>query len=340
MKRFMGMMPIDEIAKEQAFKDRRGFRITVQAGPNGWTVLWADHSSDYKDVTATTEENWKAALAYLANKGFEKLESASTLFENRPRRGEMIGGHDMIFPLVYEESRELRQQVLDHIREAWRDAVFEWDESDIVTRVDELGQIVNYAVGLFAYRTRADQSSWNRDGRTDDNHDRMIYIIFRGNESEIGGREITCVVSETDGSETERIVRELFKKLSHWEAERMRVDFEKRYPTGEVDAMIAKAEALLARHEHQEEPLVLKLRKHVATEVKFDAEYMIVVLGDNDAHLRLALSDFPKLRDATPEQRVDWHLIGEGSGIHWPQLDEDLSVAGLFAKDRSKKETP
>jgi len=74
MKRFMGMMPMDEIAREQSFKDQSGFRITVQAGPNGWTVLWADHSSDYKDVTATTEANWKMALAYLASKGFEKLD--------------------------------------------------------------------------------------------------------------------------------------------------------------------------------------------------------------------------------------------------------------------------
>jgi hypothetical protein len=33
---------------------------------------------------------------------------------------------------------------------------------------------------------------------------------------------------------------------------------------------------------------------------------------------------------ATPEQRANWELIGLGIGIHWPELDEDISVAGLL----------
>lgn len=74
MRRFMGMMPRSEIQKEQSFKDRNGLRITVQAGPNGWTILWADSSSDYKDSAGTTEENWRVAMRYLANKGFRDLE--------------------------------------------------------------------------------------------------------------------------------------------------------------------------------------------------------------------------------------------------------------------------
>jgi len=36
------------------------------------------------------------------------------------------------------------------------------------------------------------------------------------------------------------------------------------------------------------------------------------------------------LRDATPEQRSRWELIGPGFGIHWPEIDEDISVAGLL----------
>lgn len=39
---------------------------------------------------------------------------------------------------------------------------------------------------------------------------------------------------------------------------------------------------------------------------------------------------FPKLRDATAAQLADWRLIGQGVGIHWAQLDEDLSVRGLL----------
>jgi len=42
------------------------------------------------------------------------------------------------------------------------------------------------------------------------------------------------------------------------------------------------------------------------------------------------LECFPRFRDATPETRKRWELIGRGLGIHWPDLDEDLSVAGLL----------
>ena len=40
---------------------------------------------------------------------------------------------------------------------------------------------------------------------------------------------------------------------------------------------------------------------------------------------------YPKLRQATIEQRENWRLIGKGVGVHWPDLDEDLSVEGLLA---------
>jgi hypothetical protein len=40
---------------------------------------------------------------------------------------------------------------------------------------------------------------------------------------------------------------------------------------------------------------------------------------------------FPLLRDATPAQRSRWELIGGGIGIHWPDIDEDISVVSLLA---------
>ena len=40
---------------------------------------------------------------------------------------------------------------------------------------------------------------------------------------------------------------------------------------------------------------------------------------------------FPRLEAATEEERKDWHLLGNGQGIHWPQLDEDISVLGLLS---------
>jgi hypothetical protein len=39
---------------------------------------------------------------------------------------------------------------------------------------------------------------------------------------------------------------------------------------------------------------------------------------------------FPRLASATPEQRANWRLIGRGVGIHWPDIDEDISVLGLL----------
>ena len=59
-----------------------------------------------------------------------------------------------------------------------------------------------------------------------------------------------------------------------------------------------------------------------------------------DTALRVTLADgrelsvpidwFPRLRDATPEQRRDWRLIGGGEGMHWPQVDEDIAVRTLL----------
>lgn len=46
--------------------------------------------------------------------------------------------------------------------------------------------------------------------------------------------------------------------------------------------------------------------------------------------LSVPLAWFPRLRDATSQQRSGWELTGEGIGLHWPELDEDISVAGLL----------
>jgi hypothetical protein len=39
---------------------------------------------------------------------------------------------------------------------------------------------------------------------------------------------------------------------------------------------------------------------------------------------------YPRLLDATPEQRAHWEISGAGYGIHWPEIDEDLSTEGLL----------
>jgi len=46
--------------------------------------------------------------------------------------------------------------------------------------------------------------------------------------------------------------------------------------------------------------------------------------------ITVPLSWYPRLANATPAQRSDWELAGAGYGIHWPQIDEDLSTEGLL----------
>lgn len=66
-----------------------------------------------------------------------------------------------------------------------------------------------------------------------------------------------------------------------------------------------------------------------ARSVEFVPDSLVVHLEDGRT-LSVPLEWFPRLRDASPEQRTHWRMIGPGSGIHWPELDEDLSVAGLL----------
>jgi len=66
MNRFFGMMPSSKIAIERVFEDNNGYKITIQAGCNGWSILWADCGSTFKDEVDTAENNFKKAfdLAY------------------------------------------------------------------------------------------------------------------------------------------------------------------------------------------------------------------------------------------------------------------------------------
>lgn len=67
----------------------------------------------------------------------------------------------------------------------------------------------------------------------------------------------------------------------------------------------------------------------LATGVRFEAESMHGQLSDG-REVAVPLEWFPTLRSATTEQRNNWRLIGKGVGIHWEDLDEDLSVDGLL----------
>lgn len=67
-----------------------------------------------------------------------------------------------------------------------------------------------------------------------------------------------------------------------------------------------------------------------AHSVKFTKETIFVELLDGRT-ISAPLVWFPRLAQASGEQLKNWELLGDGEGIHWPDLDEDLSVAGLLA---------
>lgn len=66
-----------------------------------------------------------------------------------------------------------------------------------------------------------------------------------------------------------------------------------------------------------------------AASVRFDDGRLVVRLIDG-RELSVPLQWFPLLSDATTEQRSHWRLIGRGTGIHWPDIDEDISVPRLL----------
>ena len=64
-------------------------------------------------------------------------------------------------------------------------------------------------------------------------------------------------------------------------------------------------------------------------DVQCSEDTLCVDLADGRS-LSVPLAWFPKLLHATAEQRQRWELAGAGFGIHWPELDEDLSSEGLL----------
>jgi hypothetical protein len=74
----------------------------------------------------------------------------------------------------------------------------------------------------------------------------------------------------------------------------------------------------------------VKIRTALATRVEVSDDTLTVELADGRT-IAAPLAWYPRLSHATAEERNTWRLIGGGRGIHWPGLDEDISVANVLA---------
>jgi hypothetical protein len=77
--------------------------------------------------------------------------------------------------------------------------------------------------------------------------------------------------------------------------------------------------------------ITLAVETHaLAKKVEFTEHDMVVSLVDG-RKLTIPLVWFPRLVNATKDQLENYKLLGDGEGIRWPDIDEDLSVVGLLS---------
>ncbi len=75
--------------------------------------------------------------------------------------------------------------------------------------------------------------------------------------------------------------------------------------------------------------LALDIRLAQIQNVSTTDDTLTVDLSDGRT-ISVPLNWYPRLSHATPEERLNWRLIGHGEGIHWPDLDEDVSAENLI----------
>jgi hypothetical protein len=80
----------------------------------------------------------------------------------------------------------------------------------------------------------------------------------------------------------------------------------------------------------------IDLKDAAAQRVAVSEDSLTVELADGRT-IAVPLAWFPRLLHGTPAELANWRLIGSGEGIHWPDLDEDISVASLLAGRRSSE---
>jgi hypothetical protein len=80
----------------------------------------------------------------------------------------------------------------------------------------------------------------------------------------------------------------------------------------------------------------IDLKNAAAKRVTVSEDSLVVELSDGRT-IAVPVTWFPRLLHGTPAELSNWRLIGSGEGIHWPDLDEDISVASLLAGRRSSE---
>jgi hypothetical protein len=76
--------------------------------------------------------------------------------------------------------------------------------------------------------------------------------------------------------------------------------------------------------------LVVEIRIPVALNVLMTDDTLSVDLSDGRS-ISVPISWYPRLLHFTEQERKNWRLIGKGQGIHWEDIDEDISIVGLLA---------
>ena len=74
----------------------------------------------------------------------------------------------------------------------------------------------------------------------------------------------------------------------------------------------------------------IDLRPPMAERIEVRDEELVVDLADGRT-LSIPVGWYPRLAHGTAAERAEWRLLGRGSGVHWPRLDEDISVEDLVA---------
>lgn len=70
-------------------------------------------------------------------------------------------------------------------------------------------------------------------------------------------------------------------------------------------------------------------KSYLATNLSFTEDKMVVYLEDGK-EIAIPLEWFPKLRNASKDELKQWRFIGQGEGIHWETLDEDILIENLM----------